>query len=75
MNINLWAIVLSQDNPKKLIELVLMNLVFFLLFRLVEMDIVKFVITQNIDGLHLRSGVPREKLAELHGNMFVDQAY
>ena len=51
-----------------------MNLVFFLLFRLVEMDIVKFVITQNIDGLHLRSGVPREKLAELHGNMFVDQA-
>ena len=74
MNINLWAIVLSQDNPRKLIELVLMNLVFFLLFRLVEMDIVKFVITQNIDGLHLRSGVPREKLAELHGNMFVDQA-
>ena len=75
MNINLWAIVLSQDNPRKLIELVLMNKVSFLLFRLVEMDIVKFVITQNIDGLHLRSGVPREKLAELHGNMFVDQAY
>jgi len=41
--------------------------------RLVELDIVKFVITQNIDGLHLRSGVSRTKLAELHGNMFVDQ--
>ncbi|ERN05726.1 NAD-dependent protein deacetylase SRT1 isoform X2 [Amborella trichopoda] len=40
---------------------------------LVELEragILKFVISQNIDNLHLRSGIPREKLAELHGNSF-----
>ena len=41
--------------------------------KLAEQDLTKFVISQNIDGLHLRSGIPRKNIAELHGNMFVDE--
>ena len=36
--------------------------------ELVRRGRVSRVITQNIDGLHQRSGVPDEKLIELHGN-------
>jgi NAD-dependent SIR2 family protein deacetylase len=34
--------------------------------RLGKLD---FLISQNVDDLHLKSGIPPEKLAELHGNM------
>ncbi|MCG9917014.1 MAG: Sir2 family NAD-dependent protein deacetylase [Phenylobacterium sp.] len=36
--------------------------------RLVEQGRVNAVITQNVDNLHQASGVPREKIIELHGN-------
>lgn len=36
--------------------------------QLVAQGRVSSVITQNIDGLHQRSGVPEERVIELHGN-------
>ena len=38
------------------------------LARLNDMGLLEAVVTQNIDGLHQASGLPAEKIVELHGN-------
>jgi len=36
--------------------------------KLHDMGLLQAVVTQNIDGLHQESGLPEEKIIELHGN-------
>ena len=42
-------------------------------FFVVRSNLVRQIISQNVDGLHLRSGVPAARLCELHGNVFKER--
>jgi mono-ADP-ribosyltransferase sirtuin 6 len=43
------------------------------LVALIRAGKLKYIVSQNVDCLHLRSGVPRDQLAELHGNCFSER--
>jgi len=45
------------------------NIAHFAIYDLQELGKLEFLISQNVDNLHLKSGIQFEKLAELHGNI------
>lgn len=40
---------------------------------MLESGLMKYVVSQNVDGLHRRSGVHPDKIAELHGNTNIER--
>lgn len=43
------------------------------LCKLVQLGLIKHIISQNGDGLHGLSGIPPTNLSELHGNVFIEK--
>jgi len=46
------------------------NLNHYTIVELMEMGKLNYLISQNVDGLHAKSGVPFDMLSELHGNLY-----
>lgn len=42
------------------------------LVALQNAHLLKHIISQNCDGLHVKSGIKKENISELHGNAFME---
>ena len=42
------------------------------ILELINRGLVKYIISQNCDGLHQRSGISKNKISELHGNSYLE---
>lgn len=43
------------------------------ILELLERGLIRHVVTQNVDGLHRKSGIPTENLSEIHGSAFLEE--
>jgi NAD-dependent deacetylase len=60
-----WRTVSALSGP---IQAARPNDAHIVLAKMFGMGLLEYVITQNIDGLHQRAGIPGQRVIELHGN-------
>jgi NAD-dependent SIR2 family protein deacetylase len=59
---------LKPKLPKKPMHLIEPNAGHYSVLDLYKLGFLKYLISQNVDNLHIKSGIPVEIIAELHGN-------
>lgn len=72
----LWERPKSSTSPGNILEQCVQatpGRTHLVLSRLWKDGILKHIISQNVDGLHRKSGIPAAALSELHGNIFVER--
>lgn len=69
-----WTLLDKGEKPKKGLDIVSAKPTYahMALYALMKAGYIKHIISTNVDGLHLRSGIPNENLSELHGNGFLE---
>jgi len=67
-----WTMQERGETPKQgtSFEEAIPTLAHMALVGLHHAGLLKYIVSQNIDGLHLKSGFPQSALSELHGNIF-----
>ncbi|GAB68072.1 hypothetical protein PCYB_126370 [Plasmodium cynomolgi strain B] len=67
--------VIFGNRKKKVIDLhlALPTKTHIMIKELMKRNIIKFLITQNIDSLHYRCGTQFSKISEIHGNIFIER--
>ncbi|CAA9989635.1 transcriptional regulatory protein sir2b, putative [Plasmodium knowlesi strain H] len=67
--------VIFGNRKKKVIDLhlALPTKTHIMIKELMKRNVIKFLITQNIDSLHYRCGTKFSKISEIHGNIFIER--
>ena len=61
--------------PRRMEKISLPTYTHMAILKLMQLGYIKFLVSQNVDGLHLTSGIPEDKIAELHGNTHMERVF